>query len=160
MEMTPMIDVTFLLLVFFMCTLRFKPLEGKLSAYLPKDVGQTHAQPEVVPDLQVRVAVVDPGRRMWAGDPSGSTPFDPGDPRHRRFAPGPDRQLAWSVGARTSSSFDEFAEHLTEQARIDADRPVVLDARDGILTAEAVRVLDALQRAGFVQVRFAPSEQR
>ena len=39
MEMTPMIDVVFLLLIFFMCTLRFKTLEGKLAAYLPRDAG-------------------------------------------------------------------------------------------------------------------------
>ena len=39
MDMTPMIDVTFLLLVFFMCSLDFKSLEGKLSAYLPKKIG-------------------------------------------------------------------------------------------------------------------------
>ena len=32
MEMTPMIDVTFLLLIFFLCTLKFKLLEGKLQA--------------------------------------------------------------------------------------------------------------------------------
>ena len=45
--MTPMIDVTFLLLIFFMCTLKFKILEGKLGAYLPKDVGvqTTEARP-------------------------------------------------------------------------------------------------------------------
>ena len=39
MEMTPMIDVTFLLLIFFLLTIKFKVLEGKLAAYLPKDVG-------------------------------------------------------------------------------------------------------------------------
>ena len=39
MEMTPMIDVTFLLLIFFLCTIKFKILEGKIPAYLPKDVG-------------------------------------------------------------------------------------------------------------------------
>ncbi len=39
LEMTPMIDVTFQLLIFFMCTIKFKVLEGKLAAYLPKDVG-------------------------------------------------------------------------------------------------------------------------
>lgn len=39
MEMTPMIDVTFLLLIFFMCSIKFKVLEGKLQTYLPKDVG-------------------------------------------------------------------------------------------------------------------------
>ena len=39
LQMTPMIDVTFLLLIFFMCTLKFKVLEGKLGAY---PVSYTH----------------------------------------------------------------------------------------------------------------------
>ncbi|MHC5079837.1 MAG: ExbD/TolR family protein [Planctomycetota bacterium] len=39
MNMTPMIDVCFQLLVFFMVTSKFKTLEGKLAAYLPKDKG-------------------------------------------------------------------------------------------------------------------------
>lgn len=39
MELTPMIDVTFLLLIFFIVTIKFKVLEGKLETELPKDVG-------------------------------------------------------------------------------------------------------------------------
>ena len=39
MEFTPMIDVVFLLLIFFMCTLKFKTLENKLATYLPTDKG-------------------------------------------------------------------------------------------------------------------------
>ncbi len=39
-DLTPMIDVTFLLLVFFLCTLAFRPLEGRLEALLPKDGGE------------------------------------------------------------------------------------------------------------------------
>ena len=35
-DMTPMIDVTFLIIVFFLCTLRFKSLEGRLGANLPR----------------------------------------------------------------------------------------------------------------------------
>ena len=38
-DFTSMIDVTFLLLIFFMCSIKFKVLEGKLQTYLPKDVG-------------------------------------------------------------------------------------------------------------------------
>ena len=30
MQMTPMIDVTFLLLIFFLCSIKFKLLDGKL----------------------------------------------------------------------------------------------------------------------------------
>ena len=43
-DLTPMIDVTFLLLIFFLCSIQFKVLEGKLSTYLPKDVGGAPTQ--------------------------------------------------------------------------------------------------------------------
>jgi len=39
MELTPMIDVVFLLLIFFIVTIKFKVLEGKLVTELPKDEG-------------------------------------------------------------------------------------------------------------------------
>jgi biopolymer transport protein ExbD len=39
MDMTPMIDCTFLLLIFFMCTLNFKSMEGLLISNLPKEEG-------------------------------------------------------------------------------------------------------------------------
>ncbi|MEL6716433.1 MAG: biopolymer transporter ExbD, partial [Planctomycetota bacterium] len=55
LEMTPMIDVTFLLLIFFMCTLKFKVLEGKLGAYLPK--GGMHAITQSIYELAQRRGV-------------------------------------------------------------------------------------------------------
>ena len=54
MEMTPMIDVTFLLLIFFLCTIKFKTLEGKLSAYLPEGRGREH-QPRAEPKEKVEI---------------------------------------------------------------------------------------------------------
>lgn len=38
-DMTPMIDVVFNLLVFFMCTLRIVTLDGQFAAELPRDAG-------------------------------------------------------------------------------------------------------------------------
>ena len=57
LEMTPMIDVTFLLLIFFMCTLKFKTLEGKLAAYLPKDVGVNQSDAEPIEKVEILVRV-------------------------------------------------------------------------------------------------------
>ena len=54
LELTPMIDVTFLILIFFMCTLKFKTLEGKLVSYLPTDKGLSSAKADVeVEDAEV-----------------------------------------------------------------------------------------------------------
>ena len=64
LQMTPMIDVTFLLLIFFMCTLKFKVLEGKLGAYLPKDVGVNTSQAEPVEKVDIRLDVLRPGNKM------------------------------------------------------------------------------------------------
>ena len=49
MDMTPMIDCVFQLLIFFMVAARFKTLEGKLLAYLPKKVGVHDTKPETEP---------------------------------------------------------------------------------------------------------------
>jgi biopolymer transport protein ExbD len=43
-DMTPMIDVVFQLIIFFMTTIRFKALEGKLETELPRDIGGVAAR--------------------------------------------------------------------------------------------------------------------
>ena len=45
MDMTPMIDCTFQLLIFFMLGCKFKSLEQKLNSFLPKDTGPSSAPP-------------------------------------------------------------------------------------------------------------------
>jgi len=63
MEFTPMIDVVFLLLIFFMCTLKFKTLEGKLATYLPTDKGlNTHFE-ELEPIEKIRIKLSLSGDR-------------------------------------------------------------------------------------------------
>ena len=64
MEMTPMIDVVFLLLIFFLCTLKFKTLEGKLSAFLPKDVGVNTTEAEPIEKVEILLEVVHEGKQL------------------------------------------------------------------------------------------------
>lgn len=45
LQMTPMIDVTFLLLIFFLCSIKFKLLDGKLSSHLPREMGVNTFEP-------------------------------------------------------------------------------------------------------------------
>jgi biopolymer transport protein ExbD len=56
-DMTPMIDVVFQLLIFFMLTMQFKEIEGKLLSQLPKDKGLAPSH-VLQPELQeVRIVI-------------------------------------------------------------------------------------------------------
>jgi biopolymer transport protein ExbD len=57
LNMTPMIDIVFQLLIFFMLTMNFKEVEGKLISQLPKDKGlapSSVTQPEL---KEVRIVI-------------------------------------------------------------------------------------------------------
>ncbi len=56
-NMTPMIDVTFQLIIVFLCSMKFRTLDMKIEAFLPKDVGLSAANPtsEVETKLVVRL---------------------------------------------------------------------------------------------------------
>jgi biopolymer transport protein ExbD len=59
LNMTPMIDVSFLLIIFFVC-LPMKTLEGKIAAFLPTDKGINPTPQE--PPIEIRVTVHIVGR--------------------------------------------------------------------------------------------------
>jgi len=54
-----MIDVTFLLLIFFLVTTTFKRAEGVFASHLPKDVGAPSVALPISPII-VRISQVDP----------------------------------------------------------------------------------------------------
>jgi biopolymer transport protein ExbD len=57
-NLTPMIDITFQLIIFFMCSMKFKALERKVAAFLPKDRGlaktkiKLEEKPKIVVELK------------------------------------------------------------------------------------------------------------
>jgi biopolymer transport protein ExbD len=57
---TSMIDIVFLLLIFFMCATRFRQVEQRLDAFLPKDEGQMNVPVEQMkkPD-EIRILIKD-----------------------------------------------------------------------------------------------------
>ena len=57
-DMTAMIDVTFQLLIFFMCTLQFKTTEGMLDCYLPKELGVFASPPKKSPEEPVYIKLI------------------------------------------------------------------------------------------------------
>jgi len=54
-NMTPMIDVVFQLIVVFLCSMKFRTLDMKIEAFLPKDVGLSSAP--ATADVETKVNV-------------------------------------------------------------------------------------------------------
>ena len=151
LTMTPMIDVTFLLLIFFMCTIRFKTLEGKLSAHLPKDVGFQSEPLGPVEKVDIKLTVISEGSKMhparWGEPWSGKGPFRYGD----------DRVIRYAIGPFETRDLDVMSDRIQRLYRADEDRGATIDARAGIVYTDVVEVLDAAIDAGFGEITFVGS---
>ena len=146
LEMTPMIDVTFLLLIFFMCTLKFKTLEGKLAAYLPKDVGVNSSESEPIEKVEILLQVITEGNKL---DPYGEPWAGEG-----RFVYDDTRVIQYSVGARKTTNLADIAKRIAELHKQDDERPATIDARPGIVYGDVVRILDEAMTADFTDITF------
>ncbi len=160
LEMTAMIDVTFLLLIFFMCTLKFKTLEGKLAAYLPKDVGVNSSDDPPIEKVEVTLRVINEGTKykpvraneslseLWDGKPGS------------RYVYGPDRVIEYAIGPRKTRDLEEIQRVLTQTHLADEERPATIDARPGTVYEDVVHVLDAAMNAEFKEVTFVGSYEK
>jgi len=157
LDLTSMIDVTFLLLIFFILTLKVKKLEGKLSAFLPKDFGSQTTQVDPVEKLDIRLDVVNEGEKIApAGDVSTAALYVPGVHKRYRYR---GRSFSIKIGVQNFSSDDleAVAARLRDLGSIDAERPVTIDPRRGVVTDDVVRVLDLVLDAKFTKISFAGS---
>ena len=68
MDMTSMIDVVFLLLIFFMCATKFRAPEGVLRAFLPRDRGNTSSSPTVQDNCRIVLAPAANGETIVSAD--------------------------------------------------------------------------------------------
>src|SRR5262245_56209261 len=57
LNVVPLIDVIFCLLLFFMCSFHFKTLEGKMEAWLPTDKGEGAPQPNKAALSEIRITL-------------------------------------------------------------------------------------------------------
>ena len=158
MEMTPMIDVVFLLLIFFMCTLRFKTLEGKLAAYLPRDAGVNPWQELPIDKVDILIRVSEPGTRYLAGHSARERQiYGPG--ATGRYVWGEDRVLEYSVATFETTDLEQLRARLTRifkdrRALGEQDVPATIDARSGTAYEDVVEVLDQVIHAGFTDITF------
>jgi len=156
LEMTPMIDVVFLLLIFFMCTLKFKTLEGKLSAYLPKDVGVNQMDAEPIEKVEILMRVKEAGKKLR---PDGTTYTSDDEAQRRRFIYDDTREVEYSVGPRKTRDITELGRRLRkifkDRVAMGQERvPVSIDPRPGTVYSDVVKVLDAAIEADFRDITF------
>ena len=146
LEMTPMIDIVFLLLIFFLCTIKFKTLEGKLSAYLPKDVGVNTTEAEPKEKVEIKLTVKTEGRRM---EPKMDAAWD-GEGRYEWLG----RVIAYQIGPKRTTDLEVLQDRLEELFKADDERPATIDSRPGTTYGDVVPVLDAAIFAGYTDITF------
>jgi len=131
-NVVPMVDVIFCLCVFFMCSFKFKELEGKFESWLPKDKG---LQSSSVPDLieEIRVAI------LWDE---------------------PNQQSVRLFGKQTIQN-DAQLQTLIRDAYADAvrrskpDQPVIIDPDKRVPWKEVVNVINLAKREKINKIEFA-----
>lgn len=146
-DMTPMIDVVFQLLIFFMLTIEFKMLEGKLAAYLPKDVGVNTSQAEPKEKVEIVLRVAAEGTKL---DPLKDRPWSGEGP----FRYGDDRQIDISIGPKTTRDLEELKRRLKDLRQQDPERPATLDPHPGTVYEDVIKVLDVVLLADYTDVTF------
>jgi len=140
MDFTSMIDVTFLLLIFFVVTLKFKVLEGRLDASLPKDMGTAASPSEPIEKINVILLVSDPGT------------LGPDD-KNKGLQKYTGRKVRYEVGTQTYRSLEDLQSFLAIQDK--EETPVTIDPRKGIINEDVMLVLDVIIREKFEKVSFA-----
>jgi biopolymer transport protein ExbD len=134
LQLTPMIDCVFLLMIYFLWSSSFAVAEKLMPSALSAARGSGPGAPSVPPpeadfeDLVVRI--------RWT-------------------ASGP----AWEVNGAPSPSLGELRVLLTTLARIKRDAPVILHPDPDVSLGDVIDVLDASRLAGFEKVQFAASER-
>lgn len=157
LSITPMIDVVFLLLIFFLLASRFKPTEGDLKAYLPKDRGQGTSTPRIdLYDVRVKLLWYDDQNRPTTDANTGHVVMkirkevfnsrNLRDTVTRRFEPFPD----WD------QLYDRLLDYKTSyKGKGEQGLPVIIDARKQVPWKHVVGALDTCMRAGIKDVTFA-----
>jgi len=154
-----MIDVTFLLLIFFMCSMNFKTIEQKLDADLPKNEGQNPIPKKVEQPTEIRVKI------YWANSQgqviyNNKMPFPADWPGVRVPLSISGAHIAMKVNKLQIQTSKGGGPNLNELARTLKDlvarneMPVVIDSRASVPFRFVIGALDACARAQVRDVKF------
>jgi biopolymer transport protein ExbD len=131
LQMTPMIDVVFQLLVFFVWTCSFQIVENTLPSQLAAVPGHASPAADLPPERDFDDVVV---RILWrAGRP------------------------AWRVNGAPAASLPAVRRTLAGIARIKPDAPIVLHPDQEVPLGGVIDVYDLCRLQGFQKIQFVAS---
>lgn len=131
-SMTPLIDVVFLLLIFFVCASVGQVAESLLPTELDSGSVSAIAEAESNPAAT----------KVWV---------------YLRIEPG--GQLSLRVESRECSDFAELDANLRQLAELTPESPVILDIAPEVPLEALVDTWDICNRAGFESINFATSSK-
>ncbi|MAV34099.1 MAG: biopolymer transporter ExbD [Planctomycetaceae bacterium] len=133
-SMTPMIDVVFLLLVFFVWTASFQVVENMLPSHLLAVSGnQPLDSTEPSPEVDFDEIII---RLIWEGD-----------------------TLRWQINNVRVADLQAVRTRLDQIAAIRQAATVILHPDQEVPVGDVIDVYDQARLAGFEQVQFAASER-
>lgn len=130
-NIAPMIDVTFLLLIFFLVTTTFERAEGILASTLPKETGQRPTVALPISPIVVRLSQTGPGAQ--------------------------DYKIRIDNFHNVPANFVELAEYFRQihrQPGFDTETPVVIVAGDHVRWDHVVSAWNAAVAAGCTTIAF------
>ncbi len=127
--MTPMIDVIFLLLIFFVCTASFQTPEDVLPTNLSWSGSTTELAPIDPVDVDLREIVV---KILWR-----------------------EGRLGWEVDQRRYELLEDVGRVLAGVAQIKIDLPVILDVDGAVPIENVIDVYDLCRQIGFEKIQFS-----
>ncbi|MBN2292734.1 MAG: biopolymer transporter ExbD [Pirellulales bacterium] len=128
-KMTPMIDVIFLLLIFFVCTASFQMLEEVLPTKLslPGSVSAQTPPEQEFEDLDEMVVEV-----FWR-----------------------EEQPAWRINGRDYTRLRDVGAVMASVAKVKIDLPVILDVESKVPLEHVIDVYDLCRSVGLEKIQFA-----
>ncbi|MEM9411776.1 MAG: biopolymer transporter ExbD [Planctomycetota bacterium] len=132
--MTPMIDVVFLLLVFFVWTASFQIVEQILPSEMSSQMGSEPVElKDPPPELDYENVVV---RINWDG-----------------------QNVVWELNEQPIESLEQLEKRLSTISSIKSDAPVILYPDGVVPLGHVIEVYDVSKLAGFAKVSFAVNSQ-
>ena len=161
-DMTPMIDVVFLMIIFFIC-IDFKVLESKLPAFLPKDKGSRNDIVAPKEQLSLKIHVDAAGSPRYENGGPGM--LNPNTQRPYRFKL-EGHKVKYEVGPKPLFTIADVEKELRriasdpnsmifdEKTQTKKLMAVVIEAYPGTYYEDVAKAADACNSAGFEEINF------